>query len=310
MGYINNPDKFNDNTWLLDAVYKNLDGVMIKKGFAAYLIKTKGNENCLINPSSQSGAYSIYKTLKSLGAWPINKIIITHSHWDHTQGIVFFRERVKKDNVSPFEVYASEKAIPFLDDQSYNACFVIEEYYGSEYNNIEGVKPLKNKEILHIADDFSLRITEMPGHMVDHISLYDQQNNTLFVGDTIGMSWFPDFYICNSNNPYWRERDYLDSIKKIRSLEVDFLCIAHFGVFTGEDIPKFIDNSISTYYKWMEIFDQYSNKLDDPLFLTNILWKSNYKDFFYKPILKETLVNAVKNAVKYYKYRLKFNHIS
>ena len=80
MGYINNPGKFNNNTWLLDATFKNLDGAMIKKGHAAYLIKTEENKSCLINPSSQSGAFSIYKNLKRIGAWPLNKIIISHSH--------------------------------------------------------------------------------------------------------------------------------------------------------------------------------------------------------------------------------------
>jgi len=305
MGYIFKPGKFNNNTWLLDAAYKNLDGSRVRGGHAAYLIKSESNENCLINPGSQSGAFSVYKNLKKIGAWPLNKIIITHSHWDHTQGIIFFRERVEKDNVSPFEVYASEKAIPFLNDQSYNSCFVVEEYYGADYNNIEGVIQLKNKEELQITDGFSLGIIETPGHMVDHISLFDQQNKTLFVGDTIGMSWYQDFFICNSNSKYWHKRDYFDSIEKMKSLELDFLCIAHFGVFTGEDISKFIDNSISTYYKWMEIFDQYSNKLDDPPFLSDILWKSIYKDFFNKPELKETYFNALKNVIRYYKSKLK-----
>ena len=71
MGYINLPGKFNNTAWLIDAVYKNLEGVKVRNGNAAYLIKTEDNSNCLINPSTQSGARSIYRSLKKIGAWPL-----------------------------------------------------------------------------------------------------------------------------------------------------------------------------------------------------------------------------------------------
>ena len=136
--------------------------------------------------------------------------------------------------------------------------------------------------------------------MVDHISIHDIQTKTLFTGDSIGMHWFPKFYACNSNSIYWKEEDYLKSIKKIKSLDLDYLCIAHFGIFTGEDIINFIDNSVSMYYKWMEIFDQFSEKLEDLDFLMDKLWDNIYKEFHDTPMLKESLINAIKNALKYY----------
>ncbi|MHA1190982.1 MAG: MBL fold metallo-hydrolase [Promethearchaeota archaeon] len=297
MGYINQLGKFNETTWLIDAIYKNKDGVRVIGGMAAYLIKTEDNSNCLINPSTQSGARSIYRKLKKIGAWPLQKIIITHSHWDHTQGISFFNEKVKQENLPQIEILASEKAIPYLLDQSYNKCFVLEEI-NSELLNIEDVVPLK--EQISVNSNYSLEIFETPGHMVDHISVYDKQTKTLFTGDSIGMHWFPKFYACNSNSIYWKEEDYLKSIKKIKSLDLDYLCIAHFGIFTGEDIINFIDKSVSIYYQWMEIFDQFSEKLEDLDFITDKLWDNIYKDFHDTPLLKETLINAIKNALKYY----------
>lgn len=54
MGYLDTPGKFNNNTWLIDAIYKNLDSEFIKHGYATYLIKTEDGKNCLINPSSRS----------------------------------------------------------------------------------------------------------------------------------------------------------------------------------------------------------------------------------------------------------------
>jgi phosphoribosyl 1,2-cyclic phosphodiesterase len=42
-------------------------------------------------------------------AWPVDRIILTHSHWDHTQGIRSLREKTAESN-SPFELLASAKA--------------------------------------------------------------------------------------------------------------------------------------------------------------------------------------------------------
>ncbi|GAG43762.1 unnamed protein product, partial [marine sediment metagenome] len=124
MGYIYQPGKFNENTWLIDAAMKNTEGNRVCNGYAAYLIKTDDDANCLINPGARTGAESIYKELKRLGAWPLQKLILTHSHWDHSQGIVYFREKVEEEGLAPIELFASEKAIPYLKDQSYNTCFV------------------------------------------------------------------------------------------------------------------------------------------------------------------------------------------
>jgi len=303
MGYIDRPGKFNKNTWLIDAVYKNIEGMPVKHGHAAYLIQTEDGANCLINSGTRSGAENIYKKIKKLGAWPLQKLILTHSHYDHTQGVIFFREKVEEEGIDPIEIFASEKAIPYLMDQSYNSCFVAEVFY-SEYLNIEGVKPLKNEEKIPVGKDLSLKIIETPGHMPDHISVYDVKNKTAFVGDTPGMHWFADFLVCNSNSTYWQEKDYLESIGKLKSLDLDFLCIAHFGILTEYDIRRFLDNSVSMYYNWMEFFDQNNNKLDDLNFLIDLMWDTIYKDFnkpVYRQILEKSIEAALLNAINYYK---------
>ena len=136
--------------------------------------------------------------------------------------------------------------------------------------------------------------------MEDHISVYDKQKKTLFCGDTIGMHWFPKFYACNANSIYWKEKDYLESIEKMKSLDIEYLCIAHFGVLTEDDIPNFIDKSVSMYFRWMEVFERYSDRIEDYNFIVNQIWDKVYKEFHTFPMLKETLIGAVKNAIVYY----------
>jgi len=87
MGYLDKPGKYNNNTWLFDMVYKDREGKNMSHGHAAYLIKTENGKSCLINPSPRSGAPNIYRRIKKLKSWPLDMVIITHSHWDHTQGM-------------------------------------------------------------------------------------------------------------------------------------------------------------------------------------------------------------------------------
>ncbi|MHA2398617.1 MAG: MBL fold metallo-hydrolase [Promethearchaeota archaeon] len=297
MGYINQSGKFNDTTWLIDAAFKTLEGNVIRGGHAAYLIKTEDNFNCLINAGTQSGAKNIYKGLIKIGAWPLQRIIITHSHWDHTQGIIYLRNKEIQENLPQIEIFASKKALPRLSDQSYNYCFTSEEI-NTEYQNIEGVIPLE--KTLQLGSHYFLEIIETPGHMEDHISVYDKQTKTLFCGDTIGMHWFPKFYVCNANSIYWKEKDYLESMRKMKSLDTEYLCIAHFGVLTENDIPNFIDKSVSMYYRWMEVFERFSDRIEDFNFIVNQIWDNVYKEFHTFQMLKETLIGAVKNAIVYY----------
>ena len=137
--------------------------------------------------------------------------------------------------------------------------------------------------------------------MVDHISVYHKQNKTIFARDAPGMHWFLVCYVCNANSIFWNEKDYLESIKKIGSLDLEYLCIAHFGVFTGEDISNFLDKSVSMYYDWMKLFDQHMNKLDDINFLLDELWNTIYRDFFHIPVLKQSLEHSLLYALNYFK---------
>jgi glyoxylase-like metal-dependent hydrolase (beta-lactamase superfamily II) len=299
LGYIFKSGKFNENTWLIDAIYLDKEGNQVRNGHAAYLIKTKDGANCLINSGSRSGAVTLYESLKKLESWPLQKLVLTHSHWDHTQGVIYLREKVEEEGITPIQIFASEKAMTYLKDQSYNVCFESEPYY-PDYLNISGVSPLKDKEKIFLNNDYSLEIIETPGHMIDHISIYDEKNRSIFVGDAPGMHWYTDFFVCNSNSVYWQEKDYLESIEKMKSLDLDYLCIAHFGVFTKNDINRFLDNSVSMYHTWMDFFDQNKQKLNDIEFLMNSMWDTIYKDFSDIPVLKLSLESAIKNAIKYY----------
>ena len=174
MPQIRDEGKINDHTYLIDAVHEGMS-----RAHAVYLLKSEDGGTCLIDAGTKDSAKVIHGKLKALDAWPVDRIILTHSHWDHTQGIEYLRGKARETGDS-LRVFASEKAMPHLADQSYNICFGTDQ---APYLDIDGVLGLKNGDKIDVGKDLSITIIETPGHMVDHISIWDEDTGNIMVGD-------------------------------------------------------------------------------------------------------------------------------
>ena len=74
--------KFNDNSYLIDTRLMNQE-----KNLAHYVIENDGMRLMIDIGISSISARRMVKRMKDMGIFPIHKIILTHSHWDHMQGV-------------------------------------------------------------------------------------------------------------------------------------------------------------------------------------------------------------------------------
>ncbi len=80
MVYIDTEGKFNNNTYLIDALlFRN------PQDLSLYVIENKGLR-MLIDTGGSFESAKIARKLKELNLLPIHKVLLTHSHWDHVQG--------------------------------------------------------------------------------------------------------------------------------------------------------------------------------------------------------------------------------
>ncbi|MFX1464826.1 MAG: MBL fold metallo-hydrolase, partial [Promethearchaeota archaeon] len=113
--FINKEGKFNENTWLIDG---NLFGG--KGNLSIYIIENKGRR-MMIDASEKVAAPKIIEKLKQFEIYPIHKIFLTHSHFDHVDGVHELQKLMKDTKV---EVLASENAIENLKNpQNMNDAF-------------------------------------------------------------------------------------------------------------------------------------------------------------------------------------------
>ena len=279
MTAIRKEGKVNDDTTLIDI---RMFGV--PKITAIYLIES--GKTCLVDAGTHTEARKILRQLKALDIFPPDMIILTHSHWDHCQAIPFLCQRAKKEG-KEIEIFASEKAIPNLRDQSYNEIFGT----GPFTNIEEDIKPLKEGDIVDL-NGIILKVIETPGHMTDHISFLDEKNKNLFVGDALGdkvsdFIFIPPFY-----PPYWDKDAYLNSIDKLKKLDFETISLHHFGLVYEDEAKSILDESITNLNKWWGLFEENIEHLDDIPFmidnaLANLIPKSELEKYPQK--LKEAI---------------------
>lgn len=108
----------------------------------------------IIDPGN---AEPIANTVRELGV-DLKGALITHSHWDHVNGI---------DALA--SLYATSKPLPV---------------YGPA-NAHTGINHIINEGCVIDIEGLTLEVWHTPGHMAEHLSFYCREANWLFCGDTL-----------------------------------------------------------------------------------------------------------------------------
>lgn len=225
MPHIFKDGKINDNTYLLDAELYRMKG-----NLAVYVIENEGLR-VLIDTPSDLMVRKFVKKLKELDLYPIHKIILTHSHFDHVQGVGKLNKIQKEYEI---EVLASENAIPNLLNPD-----IMNKDYGYIVKPIDNVTPLKEGDKIDI-NGLKLDVYNFFGHTQDSIALMDKTNNNIFVGDALIDRFDPETAFPEFVPPDFKEDQILKTFEKMKSLasSLNSVSIAHFGMWKDEEFNK------------------------------------------------------------------------
>ena len=157
--------------------------IVIPRGSTnCYICGEEGGMGAVIDPGA-----SPQKIMKAIDKEDIeiNKIIITHGHFDHIGANEFIKEKTGA------EILIHKNENDFLVDSAKNLSI----HMGSEVTSPPADILLEEGEIINIGN-LDLEVIFTPGHSPGGISLYNNKNNVLFSGDTIfkmgiGRSDFP-----------------------------------------------------------------------------------------------------------------------
>lgn len=138
----------------------------------------------IIDPGAQAGL--IYDVVTRNG-WTIEKILLTHGHFDHIGAAEVLRERL----TAPIYIYPQDA--PYLTDTYLNLS-------GNSGNpiTVPHYEELYDGEVIRLKANsgFYLKVIHTPGHTPGSVTYYSPEENAAFVGDLLyqhgpGLTHFP-----------------------------------------------------------------------------------------------------------------------
>jgi len=238
MPWIVNEGKFNNNTYLFDSFLYDAEYS------TAYFILQGTKKRALIDTSGPIEAKRFAKKIKKLNLIP-DILILTHSHWDHAGGTTVFQKEFPN-----IEVIAAKPAIESLQNNSkYNEGFseII-----TDLDPVDNITPVKEGDIIDLGG-MELLIYETPGHTNCSISILDQKNKILYLGDALGNLW-PEFIFPPIMPPEFSQEKLLSTFNKVIEIDYSAIAFAHYGLLTEEAAKIFPTRAKFGYIFWRDFF--------------------------------------------------------
>jgi glyoxylase-like metal-dependent hydrolase (beta-lactamase superfamily II) len=237
------------------------------------------NDAYLVDAGYAFSAEGTVKNIeRALGSRPLRCILLTHSHYDHVNGLSAVKRRWPEAPVIASyyvkDIFAREGArrlMRALDD----AAAAKNGVRAAQEDFTENLTPdwiVKEGDVLRIGDA-TIRVMETPGHTKCSVSYHFQEEDLLVLSETIGVRLrggevIPAFIVSY--------RDAMQAIERVESLAPQHILLSHstFGVTSDEAVNDFLrearaaaqaaaDTILMTHKQgkdFKEILDEYREK--------------------------------------------------
>ncbi len=132
-------------------------------------------DGLLIDTGPRSAAPELLRILKQV---PVERIVITHGHEDHTGGLATLQSAYPKA-----AIYASARTIPLIENPTLLNMQLYRRVIWNVPQSVQGVIPLDRVDNMILTERYTFRAVETPGHSPDHISYFEPSHRWLFCGD-------------------------------------------------------------------------------------------------------------------------------
>lgn len=246
------PIKISDNVFLLGS-----------QEFNIYLVR--GEKCALIEGGVSTQFPSLLKQLEYLKISPrdIEYLIVLHSHADHIMTFLPLQETFPW-----IQIVASAKSKKSFNDERLVEKFKESDMYiaqslfkaalgdGMVHQSSSLRFPMnlsfEDGDQIDLGKGVKLKVLETPGHSPDGISLYFEDEEVLFVSDTVGLYYPPDYI---KPNYFYNLAIHEVSLQRIKNVRAKVLCKGHQGVVTGEkegqDYIQIAFNGIENFKKYV-----------------------------------------------------------
>ena len=248
-----------------------IDSGYISKDFAAIYLIRQGNDIAIVETGTNYSVPNIQQALKEdgLSFSNVRYIIPTHVHLDHAGGAgelmrlcpnaqLVIHPRGARHMVDPSKLIAGAMAV-----------------YGAEkFHHLYGdILPIDSSRIIEADDNFvldfngrELLFIDTPGHARHHFCIWDKLTESMFTGDTFGLSYREfdtgdEVYVIPTTTPVqFDPEDLIKSISKLMEYKPKRFCLTHFGAIKPTaKVTNQLINSIKFFTKLGKKYADHSN---------------------------------------------------
>ncbi len=238
---------------------KTVDTTYLGGHIATMYLMRQGDEVAFIDTGMHRTQFHLKKILESmdLSFENVTYVIPTHLHLDHAAGAGSLMEVCPKAKLIIHPRGAKHMIDPTRLVESTIAVYgkkKFDELYGRIIPVDESRIIIANDNDTIYLSDRMLKFIDTPGHARHHFCVWDATSESMFTGDTFGLSYrefdFDDeMYIMPTTTPTQFDPEaLLRSIDVILSHQPKNICLTHFGIIPPEEkIVKQLKEAINHY---------------------------------------------------------------
>ncbi len=146
------------------------------RGFDSNIMVLDGERPVVVDTGTGNSAdYYVERIQTALDGRPVDSIVLTHRHFDHTGGAA----RMARELDAPVKIHeAGVGSVTSGDGQSSGAWL-----FGATFEPVEA-SPLKEGDVIDVGP-WRYEVLHTPGHSPDAIALWHPESRTLIPGDTV-----------------------------------------------------------------------------------------------------------------------------
>jgi glyoxylase-like metal-dependent hydrolase (beta-lactamase superfamily II) len=175
-------------------------------------------------------------------------LLITHSHFDHCGSAPYLKRKIPALKIGASsraaDVWRRANAVQLIQNLSRAAEENSAAAIGGENVLFDGLAAdliLEDGMEVDLGGGDRVQVVSTPGHTRDAVSFYLPGIKTLICGEAVATlnrdgSVRPQFLAS--------DRDYLESLEKLRRLDIDILIMAHLNILKGDEVPGHLTRSI------------------------------------------------------------------
>jgi len=181
----------------------------------------------------------------------VRYLFIGHTHYDHCGAVPYLQKRYPHIKIlasqEAVKLFNMEKAVNNMQKFSHQAMenlglSMIHDGISLEFDGISVSRGLTDGDRIELDDDLFFTVYETPGHSRCSMIAYTPNQKWLFPSDSLCMpTGDAEEFASTASESYVT---FLESLKKIETLDVRLCAWEHFGVMTDEDARDIVKRCI------------------------------------------------------------------